>query len=129
VSYDAQAASALRILKRKGVALTLTAKTAGTHSPVAQTTTGRQTLTQSIQAAILPASAGRGVTFEQRSLVRKNQRKLIIAGKAPDGSALVFEPDSGHTVQFENATWTLQGFDRVAPDGGAPIVFIGDVTR
>lgn len=129
MSYELQAVGALQLLKRKGVALLMKRTSGQTHDPVAQTTTGTATVEQSIQAAILPASESRDLSFEERALVRRNRRKLYVAGKAPDGTALAFEPDLGNTVEFEGSTWKMGPSSRLAPDGGAPVLFTLEVTR
>lgn len=129
MTYDRQAASALRMLMRKGVTVPLSRVVPGTKDAVNQTSTPAATATQSIVVVILPASVSRDMDFDARAMVRKNQRLLYIAGRKSDGSALDFEPENAQTVVFENATWTLGSVSRLGPDGGAPVLFTAEARR
>lgn len=131
MSYAAQTSGALRVMKAKGVPLVMKRTSASAHDPVEQTSTGVGNTEQPIQAVVLPAADGvfGDAMFRTQSLVRRDQRKLLVAGKAPDGAALDFEPMSGYTIEFENAPWTINAVARLAPDGGDPILFTVEVSR
>lgn len=117
------------LITRKGVVMPLTKPASQTRNPVTQTATTVAPVTQSIVAAILPATVTDDMKLEERTLVRTNQRVLYIRNLKSDGTALDFEPASQQTVVFEGATWTLGGVDRVAMNGGRSLVFAAEAKR
>lgn len=129
MSYAGQAQTALRMLARSGVPLTLSRVVKGTRDIVAQSTSGSAPSSQPVQVAIFPATTSRDQTLDERTAVRKNQRLLYIAGLKPDGSALDFAPDDQQTIVFENATWTIRGVSRLSPDDSGPVLFTADACR
>lgn len=129
MSYTGQAQTALRMLARSGVTLTLSRVVKGTRDIVAQSASGTAPSSQLVQVAIFPATTSRDQTIDERTAVRKNQRLLYIAGLKPDGSALDFAPDDQQVIVFENATWTIGGVSVLSPDDSGPVLFTADARR
>jgi hypothetical protein len=130
--YTAQQASALRTILRKGVQTTLSRIVPAAIDEMRDVATGGGPQSQAIVAVVLPASESRDMTPDAKSDVRQNRRRVMIAGLAPDGSALAWDPSTEkrqQTLVAEGATWIVDALSRLAPDGGAAIYFDGEVRR
>lgn len=130
MAYDRQTASALRMLQRYGVPLTMT-RGAGVvvRDVVSQTSVTNTPITQTIQAAILPVTESRDLTNDEPAAVRVERRTLYISGRDPSGAALTIEPMDNDSVVFEGSSWSLKTRSRIAPDGGSPVLFIAEARR
>ncbi len=75
-------------------------------------------LTYTAEAIILPAPVSPNHSVEEATRIRRDYRKLLVAGK--DCGA---EPEEDDRTVFENRSWAISGFTRLAPDGGPAILY------
>lgn len=130
--YTAQQASALRTIQRKGVQTTLTRVVPAAIDETRDVATGGGSQAQVVVAVVLPMTESRDMSADDRSDVRKNRRRVMIAGVAPNGAPLAWDPSAEKTQQtigLEGATWIVDSLSRLAPDGGSAILFDGEVRR
>lgn len=97
--------------------LTFSRVVEGTVDPVNDVASGSN-LTYTAEAIILPAPRSPNLSFVENMRIQQDYRKLLVAGK--DCGA---EPAAGDTATFENANWSIQGYTRLAPDGGPAILY------
>lgn len=126
LDYPRFADTALRLLDRAGQTYTLRRETS--EVPPGAIDPGPVTVSEyQITAVVLPSSAGRIVSFDDRvergTLVDSNARFVIAAAKG-----LAIEPQPGDLVEFEDSLWNVTGCTPISP-GGLPIVYRMGVSR
>ena len=116
--YDAQAESALDLIREKGGTATIERKASdGTFDPVTQVTTGASAAaTAEVQAVRLPA--GKSAEFRVGSLVNRNVEQVWVALY---GVSLA--PKNGDTITYaDGSRWNVLWTTVYDPAGDGPIV-------
>jgi hypothetical protein len=112
--YDAQAATALALVRRKGAAVTLTRESAESFDPVNQT--GTSTSTLSYYGIGMPP--GKSAEFAIGTLEGRNILEFYLA---PSGHRQA--PQPGDTLSWAGATWKIIHVTAYDPAGDGAILF------
>lgn len=129
MSYAREAASAKRLIERKGAAFTLTRNpeavdTGASENPwdadfTDQTGEGGndEAETYTAPGVILPERAGRDDAFEDAAAIETKARRVYLAA-----SGLAITPQPGDKLTAGGQTYQVIGVSTLAPDAGDPIL-------
>jgi hypothetical protein len=125
--YNGLQATASRLIREKGQAITISRATGDVYDPLTQTVTPGITQNQTITALVLPATKGTvlsfAIKFEKGTLIETNIRSV-------KASAADFDwmPMPGDTVIISGEQWIVIGSTPLSP-GGVDLIYSFSVRR
>jgi hypothetical protein len=124
VFYNSLAETARRLIDEKGRDDLSFSRAVGTsYDPVTDTDTPGAALVQPVKCLVLPVTVSGDNTNKPGAVIDARKRLIKFAM-----DEVVFEPDAGDTIQFEDATWTVVGCTPVSP-AGIPLAYTAVVER
>jgi len=122
VSYERQAAAALRMLTRAGRKVTILRPPVADVDGVADTPgTPGEPIAYSAVAVLTPGKATSDGP-EPGTLVITRSRLMLVSALTPTGKTLEIEPQVGDVIELGNVEWKVLGNTPVAPDGDVVIL-------
>jgi hypothetical protein len=115
--YTSLSVTAVSLIADKGKDITISRDTGQLFDPVTGKYGAGTTETQTVKAAVLPASSN-DIRYKRDELTFEKLNKLLMAG-----AALTFDPEPGQTVVIGTDIWFTIEATPTNPNDGTPLIW------